>query len=136
EVVTTLALVADTPMQERCGSCTRRLEASPTQAFVRPFVLDPRRCVSYLTIEHRSPIPEDLRDAMGPHLFGCDDCQTVCPLNASARERDPEATRPFAPQLRWGELGVRELLALDAESWAALSEGSPVRRATAEGLAR
>ena len=136
EVVTTLALAPDTPMAERCGSCTRCLDVCPTQAIVRPFVVDPRRCVAYLTIEHRSAIPEDLRDGVGEHLFGCDDCQTVCPFNASARPRPKEATRSFEPAARWGEIGLGELVLLDPQAWAELTLGSPVHRATAEGLAR
>jgi epoxyqueuosine reductase len=152
EVVTTLALTPDAPMPERCGSCTRCLQACPTGAFPAPFVLDARRCVSYLTIELRGAIPEELRVAIGEHLFGCDDCQTVCPFNQSARPRDPEATRPFRPHARWSETEVVDLLALgrppagagaeaDAEAdadatWRAVSEGSPLHRATAEGLAR
>ena len=136
EVVTTLALVPDSPMAERCGTCTRCLDACPTGAFERPFVLDPRRCIAYLTIEHRSPIPEALRDGVGEHLFGCDDCQTVCPFNASARPRDPAATLPFAPHARWAELEIEELLSADAAHWGRLSAGSPVHRATPDGLAR
>jgi epoxyqueuosine reductase len=87
EVVTTLELdesIAATagPVEERCGSCTRCLDACPTQAFASAYVLDPRRCVSYLTIEHRSAVAPELREGIGTHLFGCDDCQTVCPFNA------------------------------------------------------
>ena len=89
EVVTTLELATDAPMTQRCGACTRCLDACPTSAFAAPFVLDPRRCVSYLTIEHRSAVPEGLREAMGENLFGCDDCQTVCPFNAAAISRAP-----------------------------------------------
>jgi epoxyqueuosine reductase len=136
EVVTTLALMSDTPMTEKCGACTRCLDACPTRAFPRPFVLDPRRCIAYLTIEHRSAVPLDQREGIGTHLFGCDDCQTVCPFNRSSRPRSAEATRPFAPHSRWSETEVVDLLALDEARWRALSEGSPLRRATAEGLAR
>jgi epoxyqueuosine reductase len=136
EVVTTLALTPDTPMTERCGACTRCLDACPTSAFPRPFVLDPRRCIAYLTIELRSAVPLEQREGIGTHLFGCDDCQTVCPFNRSSRPRSAEATRPFAPHARWSETEVVDLLALDEARWRALSEGSPLRRATAEGLAR
>ena len=136
EVVTTLALTPDAPIPERCGSCTRCLDACPTGAFPRPFVLDPRRCIAYLTIELRAPIPLEQRATIGAHLFGCDDCQTVCPFNRSARPRPTDATRSFEPHPRWRETEVVDLLAMDEPRWRALSEGSPVRRATAEGLAR
>jgi epoxyqueuosine reductase len=99
-------------------------------------VLDPRKCIAYLTIEHRSSIPTEQREDIGAHLFGCDDCQTVCPFNRSARPRPPDATRPFEPHPRWSETEVIDLLAMDEPRWRALSEGSPVRRATADGLAR
>src|ERR1019366_930024 len=89
EVVTTLRLDLDDAMVERCGSCRRCLDGCPTQAFAAPFVLDPRRCISYLTIEHRSSVEPALREAVGEHLFGCDDCQTVCPFNAGATPRAP-----------------------------------------------
>jgi len=136
EVVTTLALTPDTPMAERCGSCTRCLDACPTRAFERPFVLDPRRCIAYLTIEHRSPFADELREAVGAHLFGCDDCQTACPFNHSSRARAPEATRSFEPHARWSETEVVDLLSMDDVAWRAVSEGSPLHRATADGLAR
>ncbi len=134
-VVTTLELAADTPITERCGSCTRCLDACPTQAFARPFVLDARRCVSYLTIEQRGPIDAALAEGVGDNLFGCDACQTVCPFNSSRRAstRDP---RPFEPLARWREVDLRELLRLDDEGFRALTKGSPVHRATRDGLVR
>jgi epoxyqueuosine reductase len=136
EVVTSLLLTPDTSIRERCGSCTRCLDACPTQAFVRPFVLDPRRCIAYLTIEHRSAIPTEQRESVGDHLFGCDDCQTICPFNQSARPRPVEATRAFEPHPRWSTTELVDLLTMDEEGWRRLSEGSPMHRATAEGLAR
>jgi epoxyqueuosine reductase len=136
EVVTTLALTPDTPMIERCGSCRLCIDACPTGAFARPFVLDPRKCVSYLTIEHRSSIEPGLRDAVGEHLFGCDDCQTVCPFNASSRPRDPERTRTFEPLERWTTLDLGSLLRMDPDAWERVSSGSPLKRATSDGLAR
>jgi epoxyqueuosine reductase/LAO/AO transport system ATPase len=136
EVVTTLELLPDAPMAERCGSCTRCLDACPTDAFVRPFVLDARRCVSYLTIEHRASVPVALREGVGEHLFGCDDCQTVCPFNGTPRGRAPAHEGPFAPHARWGETSLEELLALDEERFAELGRGSPVKRAGRFGLAR
>ena len=140
EVVTTLDLGPEgEPMSERCGSCTRCLDACPTGAFDAPFVLDPRRCVSYLTIEHRSAVPVELREGVGDHLFGCDDCQTVCPFNAGARGRSPvDASdgEPFAPLARWARSSLEALLDLDEAAWRALAEGTPVKRAGRTGLAR
>lgn len=137
EVVSTLPLPADAPMEERCGSCTRCLDVCPTQAFARPFVLDPRRCVAYLTIENRGPIPEALREGVGGHLFGCDDCQTVCPFNTKALTRGPALADPrLAADPRWEGVALTELLALDDEGFVRLREGSAVGRATRVGLAR
>jgi epoxyqueuosine reductase len=142
EVVTTLELEphhAAEPFTERCGSCTRCLDACPTDAFVAPLVLDARRCVSYLTIEHRSAIAPDLREGVGTHLFGCDDCQTVCPFNAGAGSRAPARTDdgdPFAPLERWSRLRLEELLSLDEAGWREASEGTPLKRAGRAGLAR
>jgi epoxyqueuosine reductase len=140
EVVTTLALAPGVPMTERCGACTRCLDACPTRAFAAPFVLDPRRCISYLTIEHRTAIASELRAGVGAHLFGCDDCQTVCPFNAGAGARAPlEASAqgdPFAPLERWSRVRLEELLALDEPAWLELSQGTPLKRAGRLRLAR
>jgi len=139
EVVTTLELEAGTPMLERCGTCTRCLEACPTGAFPQPFVLDARRCVSYLTIEQKKAIDPELRRGMGTHLFGCDDCQTVCPFNAGLAARAPPTVAdgdPFAPLERWSRLELEDLLLLDDETWRALSEGTPLKRAGRTGVAR
>jgi epoxyqueuosine reductase len=139
EVVTTLRLDADPPIAERCGSCTRCLDACPTEAFVAPFVLDPRRCISYLTIEHRTQVDPALREALGAHLFGCDDCQTVCPFNAGASARAPlrhDDGDPFVPLERWSRVSLEKLLSLDDAEWRALSEGTPLKRAGRAGLAR
>ncbi len=135
EVVTTLALSPDLPLAERCGSCTRCLDACPTQAFVGPFVLDPRRCVAYLTIEARGPIPVELREGVGEHLFGCDVCQEVCPFN---RTRPPplDRTEPFAPLDRWRRLTAADLLATPAADWPALREGTAMHRAPPAALLR
>ncbi len=131
EVVTTLALPPDTPIAERCGSCTRCLDACPTGAFERPFVLDPRRCIAYLTIED----PSNDRAGAGEPLFGCDDCQSVCPFNRTAPP-DVAETRPFHPLGAWEGMGLADLVALDDEAFFRLTTGSPVRRATRVGLAR
>ena len=136
EVVTTLRLPADTPMQERCGTCTRCLDACPTRAFPRPFVLDARRCIAYLTIELRGPVPDELRDGVGEHLFGCDDCQTACPWNGTSRGRDPASTRPFEPLPMWRGLREEDLLQLGAPAFEETATGSPVQRAGRDGMAR
>lgn len=149
EVVTTLALPSDSAIPERCGTCTRCLDACPTDAFPEPFVLDARRCISYLTIEHRASIDPELRAGMGEHLFGCDDCQLVCPFNAgvrSSRTRRPregaheapvELDARFLPDPRWETTSLADLVGLaDDEAFRAVREGSPIGRATREGLAR
>jgi epoxyqueuosine reductase len=133
EVVTTLELTPDSPMGERCGSCTLCLDACPTGAFERPFVLDPRRCISYLTIELRGAIPVALRPEIGEHLFGCDVCQEVCPYT---RARADEISPRYFPLERWRELSLEDLVFLDEERFRALTEGSPLRRATQHGLSR
>jgi epoxyqueuosine reductase len=135
EVVTNLELVPDTPMTERCGSCTRCLEACPTAAFPEPFVLDARRCISYLTIEAPGAPPEELRGATGEHLFGCDVCQDVCPFNRTAPP-PLERTRGFHPHARWQEAEIDAFVAMDEAAWDDASLGSPLRRAGRAGLAR
>lgn len=135
EVVTTLELPADTPMSERCGSCRACLDACPTEAFVAPFVLDARRCISYLTIEARELPPPELEAPLGTHLFGCDDCQSVCPFNRT-RPASPASTRPFAPLERWSSTELRCLLQVDADGFTELTQGSPLHRAGRAGLAR
>jgi epoxyqueuosine reductase len=133
EVVTTLPLLPDTPMNERCGSCTRCLDACPTGAFPTPFVLDARRCIAALTIEHRGPIEEPLRSSLGEHLFGCDVCQEVCPFNRT-RPAPVEQTRLFAPLDRWRSMTPEQLL--DAADLEALRQGSPVHRCPPAELLR
>ncbi|MEZ4335921.1 MAG: tRNA epoxyqueuosine(34) reductase QueG [Sandaracinaceae bacterium] len=133
-VVTDAPLDADAPMAERCGECRRCLDACPTDAFVAPRELDSRRCISYLTIEHAGPIAEPLRVGLGDHLFGCDDCQDVCPF-CKTSPPPPSRTEPFAPDPRL-DVEATALLSMTQAEHAAWSQGSPMRRAGREGLAR
>jgi epoxyqueuosine reductase len=106
EVATSVRLTPDAPMMPRCGRCTACLQACPTDAFVRPYVLDARRCISYLTIEHRGPWQGDARVA--PWLFGCDVCQEVCPFNRAAGAW-LEPGGPFDPLVRWQQITLADL---------------------------
>jgi epoxyqueuosine reductase len=135
EVVTTLALPPGEALPGRCGACTLCLDACPASAFPRPFVLDARRCVAYLTIELRGPVPAEQRASVGEHLFGCDDCQTVCPFNASGRVDGVAQAGPFAPAPALATGTLEGLLTAEGAA-AALAPGSPLLRAGADGLAR
>ena len=135
EVVTTLEIPPDEPLAGRCGACTLCLDACPTKAFARPFVLDARRCISYWTIEHRGAIPEAGRAAIGDHLFGCDVCQEVCPFNAAPKDMSEPAARPFRPGAELREFSLAGLLE-PGPNHPASAEGSPLKRAGPEGLAR
>jgi epoxyqueuosine reductase len=132
EILTSLDLEPGSPPPDRCGSCTRCIEACPTDAIVSEgdsFKLDARRCISYLTIELRGPIPEDLRSGMGQHVFGCDICQDVCPWNARAPvTEDPDFAGTAIP--------LAELAQLTPETFRERFKGSPIARAKYEGLSR
>jgi epoxyqueuosine reductase len=132
-VVTTATLIPDEPISRRCGSCTLCLDACPTAAFSAPRSLDARKCISYLTIEHRGAIPTKQREALGPWVFGCDVCQDVCPYNQTLGGTPLSA---FEPGDRWAGVDVQQLLQMTREEFAAWAEGSPVKRAGHEGLAR
>ncbi len=135
-VLTDLDLEPSTPLPDRCGACTECLDACPTAAFPEPYVLDARRCISYRTVESREPkLPEDLATGLAPHLFGCDLCQDACPYNAKSPMSVLEAFRPRDPGLAPERRGVLELLA-DPEQAAERLQGSPMRRAGADGLRR
>ncbi|MEQ8368231.1 MAG: tRNA epoxyqueuosine(34) reductase QueG [Roseicyclus sp.] len=124
-IFTTVELDPDAPAQENCGSCTACLDICPTNAFPAPFQLDARRCISYLTIEHKGPVDTDLRSLMGNHIYGCDDCLAACPWNkfaADARELR-YAARPELVSPR-----LDELAALDDAGFRALFAGSPIKR--------
>jgi len=134
-LVTSAELEPDVPLRERCGECRICLDACPTRAFVRPKVLDARRCISYLTIEHDGPIEDELQEPIGPWLFGCDVCQDVCPYNRTPHAR-PTAPDAFAPRGRWTELGAEDFLHMDAACFDRYSRGSALRRAGRDSMAR
>jgi epoxyqueuosine reductase len=141
-IVTTLDLApslgaAETPAADLCGNCNLCIDACPTGAIVEPYVLDARRCISYLTIELRGAIPSELREPIGRHVFGCDICQDVCPWNRRAPVSAPSNFQPrrreghslFSPELEW-------LLSLTEAEFRALFRGSPVKRTKWRGLVR
>ena len=134
-VITSAELEPDEPMAERCGQCTLCLDVCPTQAFEAPRTMDARRCISYLTIEHRGAIEESLRPAMGEWVFGCDACQDVCPYNRTSPPSDT-VTAPFAPDERWERHDAAAVLGMDDATFQAYAHGSPIQRAGREGFAR
>jgi epoxyqueuosine reductase len=127
-ILTSLELAADVPAQDgrHCGSCTRCLDACPTQAFVGPHRIDARRCISYLTIEHDGAIPHELRRGMGNRIYGCDDCLAVCPWNSFADAA--AANRAFLPRAELAAPRLADLLALDDASFREMFSGSPIKR--------
>lgn len=125
EILTTLDLPADEPFGDHCGKCTRCIAACPTGAITAPHRLDARRCISYLTIEHKGPVPEEFREAIGDRIYGCDDCLDACPWNRFAG-RSREAS--FHARKAVFDLRLRDFLALDDEGFRRLFAGSPIKR--------
>ena len=135
ELLTTLDLAPDAPIPARCGSCTRCLDACPTGAIRRdrPHHLDARLCISYLTIEHKGPIPVELRPLLGDRIYGCDDCLDACPWNRFA-----QASRETVFQARAATAGLplRDFLSWTQADFSAAFQGSPIKRTKRRGLLR
>jgi epoxyqueuosine reductase len=125
EIYVDIALPSSEPVSDHCGACTACIDVCPTQAILGPQRLDARRCISYLTIEHAGPIPEDLRPLIGNRIYGCDDCQLSCPWNKFA-QRSPLAD--FDPREGLTGATLVELFAWSEEEFLRRTEGSPIRR--------
>ena len=125
-IYTTLDLVPDTPGRDSCGSCDACQRACPTDAFPSPYRLDARRCISYLTIEHAGPIPEEFRAGIGNRIYGCDDCLAVCPWNKFAAAA--AANLAFQPRAELTAPALADLLALDDAGFRQVFAGSPIKR--------
>ena len=132
-ILTSLELEPDLPAPDRCGTCTRCIDACPTDALVAPYQLDSNRCISYLTIEKRGVIPQEMREGMGRHVFGCDICQDVCPWNRKAPATGAGEFQPreglVNPALEW-------LAEMSPEEFREKFHRSPIRRAKRNGLRR
>ena len=133
EILTTLEIEPDAPMADHCGKCTRCITACPTGAITAPQKLDARRCVSYLTIENKGPIPDEFRVAMGDRIYGCDDCLTACPWNRFAKtsQESSFAAREFVHG--WT---LRRFLSLDDDGFRQLFRKSPIKRIKRRGFLR
>jgi epoxyqueuosine reductase len=132
-ILSSLELEPDLPAPDRCGTCTRCIDACPTDAILAPYRLDSNRCIAYLTIEKRGSIPEELRSGIGHHVFGCDICQDVCPWNRKAPASSASEFQPrdglVNPALAW-------LAEMTAEEFKEKFHGSPIRRTKQSGLRR
>ncbi len=133
EILIDMELAYDAPVSDHCGTCTRCIDVCPTQAITEPYQVDSRRCISYLTIEQKGTIADELRPLIGNHIFGCDDCQNVCPWNRKAPDtREPAfASRPVTRSPR-----LVDLLAMSAEDFRGDFKGSPVKRSKRRGFLR
>jgi epoxyqueuosine reductase len=135
-ILTSLELPADTAAADRCGSCTRCIDACPTDAIVAPGKLDARLCIAYLTIEKRGTVPEELRSHMGHQIFGCDICQDVCPWNNKSGNAPPTSLPEFQPQEELFHPDLHWLAQLDEDAYRRVFRGSPVKRTKYSGLKR
>jgi len=132
-ILTSLELTPDLPAPDRCGTCTRCIEACPTDAILAPYQLDSNRCISYLTIEKRGSIPEELRGGIGHHVFGCDICQDVCPWN---RKSPSSAAPEFEPRPGLVNPALAWLAEMSTEEFREVFRGSAIRRTKRSGLRR
>ena len=132
QILTDLEMVADPPVKKTCGACTRCLTACPTNAFVGPYELDNSRCISYLTIEHRGAIPQDLRPLMQDWVFGCDICQDVCPVNLKASPTSEQAFQATNS----ASLDLLRLLEMTEDQFRESFRHSPIKRAKRVGIQR
>jgi epoxyqueuosine reductase len=132
-ILTSLELTPDMPAPDRCGSCTRCIDACPTQAFIGPYKLDATRCISYLTIEKRGAIPEELRTGMGNQVFGCDICQDVCPWN---RQAPPSRSGEFQPRSELVNPALEWLAGMSQQEFRSVFKDSPIKRAKYSGMRR
>jgi epoxyqueuosine reductase len=135
-VLTSLELAPDLPAPDRCGSCTRCIDACPTQAFIAPGKMDARRCIAYLTIEKRGEIAEEFRDGMGHHVFGCDICQDVCPWNNKAGNAPASGLPEFQPREGLFHPELKPLAEMNPDEYRNALRGSPIKRAKYSGLKR
>lgn len=133
-LLTDLELPYDAPLpEEHCGKCKACITVCPTKAIVAPYQLDARRCISYLTIENKGPIPIEFRSMMGNRIFGCDDCQIMCPWNRYAKITDE---KDFHPRHQLDHRQLVDLFLLSEEEFTRMTEGSPIKRAGYEGWLR
>jgi epoxyqueuosine reductase len=132
-ILTSLELVPDLPAPDRCGTCTRCIDACPTNALIAPYQLDSNKCISYLTIEKRGAIPEDMRPGIGRQVFGCDICQDVCPWN---RKAPASTAAEFQPREGLANPALEYLAQMSKEEFQSKFRGSAIRRAKHNGLRR
>ena len=133
-IFTTLALIPDQPQRDQCGSCTACQTACPTDAFPAPYKVDARRCISYLTIEHKGPIPLEFRKAIGNRIYGCDDCLAICPWNKFAQSAS--ANLAFAPREGMNGPRLESLLELDDPAFRAMFTKTPIKRIGRDRMVR
>lgn len=124
-IYTSMDLLVDQPHRDQCGSCRACLDACPTDAFPSPYQIDARRCISYLTIEHKDPIPEEFRPALGNRIYGCDDCLAACPWNKFAQV---SAEASFHARVELAAPALEDLVSLDDASFREVFSGSPIKR--------